>query len=157
MTREGAKGSAAFGEAACLGNELEQGLLALLFETEPLPKLATYLAAVQGAIDDRARVDTQVQARNRATSGAGKRSGYDEKSRAFLGMIHPLIPGAGLDDHPGHACRKLTSTILGVGRCAETVGSRLPLTGRWSVERFWNERESFPTGGRVEAALPRDE
>ena len=96
MTREGAKGSAAFGEAACPGNELEQGLLALLFETEPLPKLATYLAAVQGAIDDRARVDTQVQARNRASSGAGKRSGYDEKSRAFLGMIHALIPGAGL-------------------------------------------------------------
>jgi hypothetical protein len=39
VTRENATNSVAFGEAARLGKELEQGLLALLFETDSLPKL----------------------------------------------------------------------------------------------------------------------
>jgi hypothetical protein len=39
VTRETSKGSAAFGEAARLGKELELGLLALLFETDSLPRL----------------------------------------------------------------------------------------------------------------------
>lgn len=40
MTRDTSKESHAFQEAARLGKELERGLLALLFETESLPKLA---------------------------------------------------------------------------------------------------------------------
>jgi hypothetical protein len=39
VTRETSKSSVAFGEAARLGKELEIGLLALLFETDSLPKL----------------------------------------------------------------------------------------------------------------------
>jgi hypothetical protein len=39
VTRETSKESAAFAEAARLGRELELGLLALLFETQSLPKL----------------------------------------------------------------------------------------------------------------------
>jgi hypothetical protein len=39
LTRETAKQSAVFGEVARLGKELEIGLLALLFETDDLPKL----------------------------------------------------------------------------------------------------------------------
>jgi hypothetical protein len=39
VTRENYKDSSAFGEAARLGEDLEQGLLALLFETKSLPKL----------------------------------------------------------------------------------------------------------------------
>jgi hypothetical protein len=39
VTRESSKASAAFAEAARLGKELELGLLALLFETDSLPKL----------------------------------------------------------------------------------------------------------------------
>jgi len=39
VTRENYKDSSAFSEAARLGKELEQGLLALLFETKSLPKL----------------------------------------------------------------------------------------------------------------------
>jgi len=39
VTRETSRNSAAFGEAARLGKELEIGLLALLFETGSLPKL----------------------------------------------------------------------------------------------------------------------
>jgi len=39
VTRETSKDSAAFGEAARLGKELELGLLALLFATDSLPKL----------------------------------------------------------------------------------------------------------------------
>lgn len=39
VTREQAKTSAVFAEAARLGKELEHGLLALLFETETLPRL----------------------------------------------------------------------------------------------------------------------
>ena len=40
VTRDTSKDSSAFQEAARLGKELERGLLALLFETESLPKLA---------------------------------------------------------------------------------------------------------------------
>jgi hypothetical protein len=40
MTSDTSKESQAFQEAARLGKELERGLLALLFETESLPKLA---------------------------------------------------------------------------------------------------------------------
>lgn len=40
VTRDTSKESPAFQEAARLGKELERGLLALLFETESLPKLA---------------------------------------------------------------------------------------------------------------------
>jgi hypothetical protein len=40
VTRDSSKESPAFQEAARLGKELERGLLALLFETESLPKLA---------------------------------------------------------------------------------------------------------------------
>ena len=40
VTRDTSKGSPAFQDAARLGKELERGLLALLFETESLPKLA---------------------------------------------------------------------------------------------------------------------
>jgi hypothetical protein len=40
VTRDTSKDSQAFQEAARLGKELERGLLALLFETESLPKLA---------------------------------------------------------------------------------------------------------------------
>lgn len=40
VTRDTSKESSAFREAARLGNDLERGLLALLFETESLPKLA---------------------------------------------------------------------------------------------------------------------
>jgi hypothetical protein len=40
VTRDTSKESQAFQEAARLGKELERGLLALLFETESLPKLA---------------------------------------------------------------------------------------------------------------------
>lgn len=40
VTRDTSKESPAFEEAARLGKELERGLLALLFETESLPKLA---------------------------------------------------------------------------------------------------------------------
>jgi hypothetical protein len=40
VTRDTAKGSPAFQEAARLGKELDRGLLALLFETESLSKLA---------------------------------------------------------------------------------------------------------------------
>ena len=39
MTRATSKESPAFQEAARLGKELERGLLALLFETDSLPKL----------------------------------------------------------------------------------------------------------------------
>jgi hypothetical protein len=39
VTRENYKGSPAFSEATRLGEDLEQGLLALLFETDSLPKL----------------------------------------------------------------------------------------------------------------------
>jgi len=39
LTRAQASGSAAFAQAARLGKELEQGLLALLFETDAFPKL----------------------------------------------------------------------------------------------------------------------
>jgi hypothetical protein len=40
VTRASAGSSQAFQEAARLGKELEQGLLALLFETDSLSKLA---------------------------------------------------------------------------------------------------------------------
>jgi len=39
VTRENYKGSSAFSETTRLGEDLEQGLLALLFETDSLPKL----------------------------------------------------------------------------------------------------------------------
>jgi hypothetical protein len=39
VTRENYKESSVFSEATRLGEELEQGLLALLFETKSLPKL----------------------------------------------------------------------------------------------------------------------
>jgi hypothetical protein len=40
VSRNTSKDPSAFQEAARIGQELERGLLALLFETESLPKLA---------------------------------------------------------------------------------------------------------------------